>query len=69
MKLDIVDRLKLLARGDNLDLADIVCADAIEVILSLLCSDCPPTDYVTDKTRCGPCPRRKLNSVPPTEGS
>lgn len=30
--LDIIDRLKLLARGDNLDLADIVCADAIAEI-------------------------------------
>lgn len=33
--LDIVDRLKLLARGDHLDLADIVCADAIEEIVRL----------------------------------
>lgn len=23
-----------------------------------LCSDCPPEDYPTDKTRCLPCPRR-----------
>ncbi|MGO4561035.1 hypothetical protein [Rhizobiales bacterium 3FA27D7] len=23
-----------------------------------LCSDCPPKDYPTDKTRCDPCPRR-----------
>lgn len=30
--LDIVDRLNLLARGDNLDLADIVCADAVAEI-------------------------------------
>jgi hypothetical protein len=30
--LDIVDRLKLLSRGDNLDLADIVCGDAIAEI-------------------------------------
>jgi hypothetical protein len=33
--LDIVDRLKLLARGDNLDLADIVCADAVAEIKRL----------------------------------
>ncbi len=33
--LDIVDRLKLLASGDHLDLADIVCADAIEAIARL----------------------------------
>ena len=24
-----------------------------------LCDDCPPVNYPTDKTRCGPCPRRK----------
>ena len=23
-----------------------------------LCSDCPPSDYPTDKTRCWSCPRR-----------
>lgn len=23
-----------------------------------LCSDCPPRDYPTDKTRCAECPRR-----------
>lgn len=23
-----------------------------------LCSDCPPVNYPTDKTRCAPCPRR-----------
>ena len=23
-----------------------------------LCEDCPPVGYPTDKTRCGPCPRR-----------
>lgn len=34
-KLDIVARLNLLARGDNLDLADIVCADAISEIKRL----------------------------------
>lgn len=22
------------------------------------CSDCPPSNYPTDKTRCAPCPRR-----------
>lgn len=25
-----------------------------------LCSDCPPPNYPTHKTRCGPCPRRNL---------
>ena len=24
----------------------------------MLCDDCPPVGYSTDKTRCGPCPRR-----------
>lgn len=24
-----------------------------------LCSDCPPENYSTDKTRCDPCPSRK----------
>lgn len=24
-----------------------------------LCSDCPPANYPTDKTRCDPCPRRQ----------
>lgn len=24
------------------------------------CDDCPPLDYPTDKTRCLPCPRRKV---------
>lgn len=23
-----------------------------------LCDDCPPEGYITDKTRCAPCPRR-----------
>ena len=35
MKLDIKERLTLLARGDNLDLADIVCADAVARIEAL----------------------------------
>lgn len=26
-----------------------------------LCSDCPPVDYPTDKTRCEPCPRAARN--------
>lgn len=25
---------------------------------SELCEDCPPVNYPTDATRCGPCPRR-----------
>ena len=25
-----------------------------------LCSDCPPDEYPTDKTRCSPCPRRNF---------
>lgn len=33
--LDIVERLNLLSRGDNLDLADIVCADAVAEIRRL----------------------------------
>lgn len=24
-----------------------------------LCSDCPPEGYPTEKTRCGPCPRKR----------
>lgn len=35
MILNIKERLNLLARGDNLDLADIVCADAIARIEEL----------------------------------
>ena len=31
-------------------------------LVEALCSDCPPADYSTDKTRCAPCPRR--NSSP-----
>ena len=39
-------------------------AEAIESLTAvcpptILCSDCPPADYPTDKTRCLPCPRRK----------
>jgi len=26
----------------------------------VLCSDCPPVGYPTDKTRCLPCPRRAI---------
>ena len=33
--LDIIERLKLLSRGDNLDLADLVCGDAISEIARL----------------------------------
>jgi hypothetical protein len=35
MKLSVPERLRLLARGDNLDLADIVCADAADRIEAL----------------------------------
>lgn len=28
----------------------------------VLCEDCPPSDYPTDKTRCLPCPRRAAPS-------
>ena len=37
-----------------------------------LCEDCPPIGYPTDKTRCLPCPRRRVpmsdgeSSLPPT---
>lgn len=30
-----------------------------------LCSDCPPVDYPTDKTRCAPCPRRAQPAAVP----
>jgi hypothetical protein len=30
----------------------------VAVVERLLCSDCPPEGYPTDKTRCAPCPRR-----------
>ena len=33
-------------------------AARIEALTALICSDCPPVDYPTDKTRCAPCPRR-----------
>lgn len=33
-------------------------AAALAVGAENLCSDCPPPGYPTDKTRCGPCPRR-----------
>jgi hypothetical protein len=28
---------------------------------TLLCDDCPPASYPTDKTRCTECPRRSQN--------
>lgn len=28
------------------------------VVDAVLCGDCPPADYCTDKTRCRTCPRR-----------
>jgi hypothetical protein len=34
--LSIIERLQLLTRGDNLDLTDIVCADAISEITQLV---------------------------------
>ena len=27
--------------------------------VAMLCSDCPPVGYPTDKTRCSDCPRRE----------
>jgi hypothetical protein len=41
----------------NLPLLDKMERDARQ---AKLCSDCPPPDYPTDKTRCLPCPRRSL---------
>ena len=29
----------------------------------VMCSDCPPVGYPTDKTRCTPCPRRLAKDV------
>jgi hypothetical protein len=37
------------------DFAEAVLAKAVALFP---CSDCPPAGYPTDKTRCGPCPRR-----------
>jgi hypothetical protein len=31
---------------------------ASEHLSTVHCSDCPPTNYPTDKTRCSECPRR-----------
>lgn len=31
---------------------------------SLMCSDCPPVGYPTDKTRCSECPRITLADQP-----
>lgn len=28
-----------------------------------LCDDCPPIGYVTDATRCLPCPRRPIKPM------
>jgi hypothetical protein len=35
----------------------------------VMCGDCPPVGYPTDKTRCEPCPRRSVaaENVEPTE--
>lgn len=30
-----------------------------EQITAMLCEDCPPAGYPTDKTRCASCPRRQ----------
>ncbi len=40
---------------DEATAADMALAAARE---GKLCSDCPPPNWPTDKTRCGPCPRR-----------
>jgi hypothetical protein len=34
-----------------------------------LCSDCPPTNHPTDKTRCDPCPRRSPDGVTQNDGN
>jgi hypothetical protein len=31
--------------------------------VTTLCEDCPPVGYPTDKTRCGPCPRKVSNAA------
>ena len=36
-----------------------------EAKLNVLCSDCPPLAYPTDKTRCDPCPRRSPAEIAP----
>lgn len=36
------------------DLADVICK-------RFDCTDCPPKDYPTDKTRCEECPKRKAD--------
>lgn len=33
--------------------------DSAIAAMKEVCSDCPPQNYPTDKTRCTPCPRRK----------
>lgn len=48
---DIIDRLKLLARGDNLDLADIVCADAVAEIERLRASHNRSSERTDDAAR------------------
>jgi hypothetical protein len=35
---------------------------ADDILCALLCDDCPPVDYCTDKTRCRECPRRRANT-------
>jgi hypothetical protein len=30
----------------------------VDITEMQLCEDCPPLNYPTDRTRCGPCPRR-----------
>ena len=47
--LSVIERLKLLARGDNLDLVDIVCADAIAEI-ERLSGDSALLDVLRDES-------------------
>lgn len=43
--------------GDWLEV-DLENAEKYEDEPAKLCSDCPPENYPTDKTRCLSCPRR-----------
>jgi hypothetical protein len=45
------------ARPGAVDLAKCNCG--LKIALMELCSDCPPPNWSTDKTRCAECPHRK----------
>lgn len=51
----IIDEL-LGGPGDHLELYAV--RGAIRALSNVVCEDCPPKGYPTDKTRCLPCPRR-----------